>query len=1136
MGNAASSSRLSGDKPSSHASSHASFASSASFCSTAVSEPTARERVTAKSSSGEDDATDSEQKPHSLSEVTISSNGDTQTESPTLIQTQTRDHPASATKSPPGKTEHKTKNYKLPSPSISSAIWDHMAKLPRYLPCATRTWMNDNSPTSTSSSCCRSASCVDTKYMIEERHRAFWELVQKILVLNDVAVMVRLLLDYLATQMPAYASAVFLIDQNTHIMSRVLRGQGSMAGIDPSRGLVGHTLASKVPICVTNFEHDIIYDREIDLPQEMPNQKLFCVPLIENGNVYAVVEATTSKPSRKEIDDVDMKVLTWLGPILAACMRKCIEFHDVLLSERTQKALLHIISSSDTGDTVLNLVDGVIAGACHITKAERISLFMVDWETNELWSLSSSYHEETLRVPIEGSILGFAAKKQATLNIFDPKNDPRFHANIDQRLGIDTRCALYVPVGVQNGKSNRSSRPIAVLEIVNKEEGQEFTFDDEYAFEAFSCEVAVILRRRTNEIEYIKLLADTRAEKVLAQRATSQVNLLEAYTSYSSMMKGHPADCLRHSFVKSQSKNCSQCAHENSQEGMPELRTPRRLYQMQSSPVNSMTNFASTALLGSWEFNVFALDSDSLPKLIEDMYLSFNLDRILDTTKQTLRNFIQATKQNYHPNPFHNFTHAFSVVHAAYLLLSTTGAAEMLLPMDIAACMIAALCHDVDHPGHTNSFEIISGSQLALLYSDESVLEHHHAYTTFRIMNKEKNVNVLRNLSKTDYRHVRKMIITSILGTDMANHFKFCELLEKTLHPSAHHLETNPMTGSKRDLMSGSENGATEIHNVVREAVANTPRSGMYGSIANAAASQIPMKPACYRRQGSSGWVFTGTVDERFFLVKTLIHASDLSGQVFTKPVALKWSNMIAKEFAYQALLEQAEGLAVSYQHLDDPLKMVESQLFFAQKIVSPLWDLMFVMFPELDVCVQNLADNVDHYEQELERLKLQYQLDEEEEEEEEIVEEELPAMDSVKPRESMVRRESILRRDSVARRESISVGRRESISIGRRESISIISGEDEGLAVPGLARCTPAKFNSFRSTSDTLTEAELIDARNAAFGASAIEAVNKSRRYSNSRSRSGSSSSNSSSDGDDVDVVEVVDADPSHFLLFQDS
>uniref|UniRef100_M4BFL8 Phosphodiesterase n=1 Tax=Hyaloperonospora arabidopsidis (strain Emoy2) TaxID=559515 RepID=M4BFL8_HYAAE len=1004
--------------------------------------------------------------------------------------------------------------------------------------------------------------------LVEQTHGAFWELVQRILDLNDVVLMIRVLLDFLQDDLGVAAAAVFLVDQSSQSMSRITRGAPTQSGLVPSRGLVGEVLQSRQAKFLDDFSSIEGYDPEVDLAHDFSEQKLLCVPLMERGSVYAIVEATTAHSTQRVMDDLYIKLLTWLGPLLSSCMRKCIEFHDVLLSERTQKALLHIISSSDTEDTVLNLVDGVIDGACHITKAESVSLFMIDWETEELWSLSSSYYDETLRVPLRDSMLGLAATTQQTLNVQGPDADPRYKWSIDQRRGIHTRCVLYVPVGIQRSSQNNetsaagsSSRPIAVIEIINKVEElpggltsgccQGFTFDDECALEAFACEVAVILRRRSTEIEYIKLLADTRAEQVLAKRARSQVNLLECYTSYASAAHTHPEACLRNSFVPSDRHvaDCSGCAATaklKDQVDLPALATAvfaknsvsdhvkqqfgkvighkkqnsgRLGYEFAGSSYHIPSQLLFSAPQGSrfpsWDFNVFTTDPAVLPKLLEEMYLDFKVDEVLHTTKHRLQNFIVAMKDHYHPNPFHNFLHAFSVVHASYLLLSTTDAGQMLQPLDIAACLVASLGHDVDHPGHTNDFEVKSGSQLAMLYCDESVLEHHHAYTTFRLIFKEKNANILQNMNSTDYRHFRKMVINAILGTDMANHFKFLEAIEKTLRPTSHHVDTTAISSAKRDnssvtaiiaVSSGAkprldiataDDQEKEILNVLRDAVMQhdenvlvTPTDDTSGPSLSPFHQVIGAKCASASgRSRNGGWAFNGTVEDRLFLVKMLVHASDLSGQVFPKPIALKWSNMISKEFAYQALMEQAENIPISYRNIDDPLKMVEGQLFFAQKIVSPLWDLMYIIFPNIDECMLNLRSNVAHYEQELQRLK----------------QERFGESDGA----DHMREEC----DELEQKCKV-----EEANERRARRDSMCSSEDAGVAVPGLARHNPAKFNSFRTIpeddSSSNSNSEDIDADldvESGVAAGALAAAERSRKA--ARSRSNSISSKSSSD-----------------------
>ena len=91
---------------------------------------------------------------------------------------------------------------------------------------------------------------------------------------------------------------------------------------------------------------------------------------------------------------------------------------------------------------------------------------------------------------------------------------------------------------------------------------------------------------------------------------------------------------------------------------------------------------------------------------------------------------------------------------------------KLLTAIEKYSLLIAAICHDVDHTGRTNAFEIAKISKLSLKFNDESVLENHHASTTFKILCNE-NYNILADLSDEIFKSVRKLVISNILATDM---------------------------------------------------------------------------------------------------------------------------------------------------------------------------------------------------------------------------------------------------------------------------------------------------------------------------------------------------------------------------------
>jgi hypothetical protein len=57
---------------------------------------------------------------------------------------------------------------------------------------------------------------------------------------------------------------------------------------------------------------------------------------------------------------------------------------------------------------------------------------------------------------------------------------------------------------------------------------------------------------------------------------------------------------------------------------------------------------------------------------------------------------------------------------------------------------IAALIHDLDHPGTNNSFEVKRKSQLAVEADNKAVLEHMHLRTFWKLLRSNSQINFLQ--------------------------------------------------------------------------------------------------------------------------------------------------------------------------------------------------------------------------------------------------------------------------------------------------------------------------------------------------------------------------------------------------------
>jgi len=173
--------------------------------------------------------------------------------------------------------------------------------------------------------------------------------------------------------------------------------------------------------------------------------------------------------------------------------------------------------------------------------------------------------------------------------------------------------------------------------------------------------------------------------------------------------------------------------------------------------------------LRSWDFPVHEHTLNELCSCVPHLLRDFGLiDRFrIDCDK--LDNFVVAVRHSYQANPYHNFRHAWDVMQCTYLMLSLGRAAEFLTPIEILSLLLASLCHDLDHPGFNNVFQVSTRSPLALRYNDLSVLENHHCAEAYRILS-QPECDILENLSADEAKETRRLFISVILGTDLARY------------------------------------------------------------------------------------------------------------------------------------------------------------------------------------------------------------------------------------------------------------------------------------------------------------------------------------------------------------------------------
>ncbi|MCX6169730.1 MAG: ATP-binding protein [Ignavibacteriales bacterium] len=165
-------------------------------------------------------------------------------------------------------------------------------------------------------------------------------------------------------------------------------------------------------------------------------------------------------------------------------------FDSQMEEEMNADELQMIIKAAELVNSTIHVdevLKNIIDVAKDLTHSDRGTLYLVDNEKGELWSLITLGDEmREIRLKIGEGLAGFVAKSGETINIKDVRKDSRFKADFDRESGYTTKNMICFPI--KNNKGNI----VGVLQLLNSANG-EFTKRDEEFLAALSIHSAIAL-------------------------------------------------------------------------------------------------------------------------------------------------------------------------------------------------------------------------------------------------------------------------------------------------------------------------------------------------------------------------------------------------------------------------------------------------------------------------------------------------------------------------------------------------------------------------------------------------------------------------------------------------------------------
>ncbi|XP_062423477.1 cGMP-dependent 3',5'-cyclic phosphodiesterase isoform X2 [Rhea pennata] len=545
----------------------------------------------------------------------------------------------------------------------------------------------------------------------------------------DAASLQLKVINYLKQETQSLCCCLLLVSEDNHqlfcqvVGDRVLEEEISFS---LTFGRLGQVVEDKKPITLQDIS--VEEHKQLNNMLGFEVTSMLCVPVTSRATAQVVALACAfNKLGGESYTEADEHKIQHCFCYTSTVLTSTLAFQKEQKLKCECQALLQVAKNLFTHlDDVSVLLQEIITEARNLSNAEICSVFLLDRLSHELVAKvfdggvvdDESYE---IRIPADQGIAGHVATTGKILNIKDAYSHPLFYRGVDDSTGFRTRNILCFPIKDEN------QEVIGVAELVNKINGPWFSKFDEDLATAFSiyCGISIahsLLYKKVNEAQYRSHLAN---EMMMYHMKVSD----DEYTKLLS-------------------------------EGI--------------QPVSAIDpNF------DSFTYTPRSLPEDDTSMAILSMLQDMNFINTYKMDRQTLTRFCLMVKKGYRDPPYHNWMHAFSVSHFCYLLYKNLELVNYLEDIEIFALFISCMCHDLDHRGTNNSFQVASKSVLAALYSSEgSVMERHHFAQAIAILNSQ-GCNIFDHFSRKDYQRMLDLMRDIILATDLAHHLRIFKDLQK---------------------------------------------------------------------------------------------------------------------------------------------------------------------------------------------------------------------------------------------------------------------------------------------------------------------------------------------------------------------
>jgi adenylate cyclase len=324
---------------------------------------------------------------------------------------------------------------------------------------------------------------------------------QKIAGLKNLSEILWTIIETTTETLNADRGSLFLNDPLTgELYSRVAQGELIREiRILNTTGIAGSIFQSGVGEIIHDAYADDRFNSKIDEQTGYVTKNIVCAPVkTVRGDVIGVIQILNKKRGRFTKDDLD--IVQGITLQAAVSLQNAQGMEEMVKSREKEMKFLDVVAEVTSEIELGSLLQRVMVEATKMLNADRATLFLNDFKTNELFSrVAMGEGIGEIRLPNNAGIAGAVFQSRQTINIPHAYADLRFNPGFDKQTGYFTRSILCVPI------INKDGDCIGCTQALNKKGGG-FTDEDESRLKAFTQQVSIAL-------ENAKLFEDVAKER-----------------------------------------------------------------------------------------------------------------------------------------------------------------------------------------------------------------------------------------------------------------------------------------------------------------------------------------------------------------------------------------------------------------------------------------------------------------------------------------------------------------------------------------------------------------------------------------------------------------------------------------------